>query len=107
MKADTPASGRRAELFDQLPCGVVVLDRELRIADHNRNFADIFGEGLGRHCYEKYKERAEPCPDCPAMLTFPDGQQRVLEERGTDCFGQSIQYLVQMTPLPDRTASSS
>jgi PAS domain S-box-containing protein len=101
VKANTPYSGRHGELFDQLPCGIVVLDRELRIADHNHHFADIFGEGLGHHCYEKYKERAEPCANCPALQTFADGKQRVLEECGTDCFGQSIEYLVQMTPLLD------
>ncbi len=99
--------GRRAALFDQLPCGVVLLDRKLRIADHNRTFAEIFGEGRGHSCFEKYKGRSEPCDDCPALQTFSDNKQRVLEERGTDCFGQSIQYLVQMTPLQDADGSVS
>ncbi len=93
---------RRAELFDQLPCGIVVIDHDLRITDHNRAFAEIFGQGRGSHCFRKYKGRDRPCPDCPALQTFADGQQRVLEESGVDCFGQSVQYMVQMTPLRDR-----
>jgi PAS domain S-box-containing protein len=101
MKSLTRQNGQRAALFDQLPCGIVLIDRDMRIIDHNSYFVDLFGEGVGMRCFEKYKGRTSPCPDCPAQQTFADGKQRVLEETGTDCFGQSIHYMVQMTPLRD------
>jgi histidine kinase len=92
---------RRDALFEDIPCGIVVLDQSLRIVDHNRTFASTFGEGIGKPCYQVTKKCTAPCPDCPARKAFIDGQQRVLEDTASDKSGQSLHYLVQFSPLLD------
>lgn len=92
----------RAELVDQFLAGVVVLDRTLAIVDHNRAFAELFGEARGRKCHEVLKGRSEPCGICAALSTFNDGRRRVLEQVGRDREGRTVNYLVQVGPLRDR-----
>lgn len=80
----------------------MVMDRDYRIVRHNNAFADVFGESEGKLCYQVYKDREEPCPECAARDTFDDGKQRIMEESGTDRNGQTIFYLAQLTPLRSR-----
>ncbi|MCG6962033.1 MAG: PAS domain-containing protein [Acidobacteria bacterium] len=91
----------RAELVDQFLAGVMVLDRSLAIADHNRAFTEMFGEARGNKCYKVLKGRSEPCGICAAMSTFNDGRRRVLEQVGQDREGRPVNYLVQVGPLRD------
>jgi len=86
-------------LLEEIPHGVVILDRDLKIVRHNQAFAEIFGPSHGKHCFEVYKDRQEECPDCPARATFADSRQRVLEESGLDLHGQTVHYVAQVTPL--------
>lgn len=86
-------------LLEEIPHGVAVFDRDLRIVRHNRAFADVFGPSRGKFCFEVYKDRDTECPDCIARSTFADGRQRVLEESGLDLHGQTVHYLAQLTPL--------
>jgi len=90
-----------AKLLDEIPSGVVVLDRDLAIVEHNRAFAEIFGETRGRRCYEVTRGRGQPCPVCPARETFSDGRSRVVEQLGRDRLGRDTHYLVHVTPLAD------
>jgi len=90
-----------ARILAELPCGVVILDRDLRIVDHNPAFSDVYGDSIGQPCYQVYKDRGTPCPDCVARDTFEDGRSRVLEESGHDRNGQEIQYLAKVIPLRD------
>lgn len=92
---------RRAQLLEEVPSPVVVIDRSRVIVDHNRAFAELFGEGRGRPCFEVTHRRSQECPGCPASETFADGQRRVLEETGVDRSGRPVHYLVQLTPLCD------
>jgi len=92
-------SSERAKLFDEIPSGIVVLDRSLGVVDHNRAFEEVFGESRGRPCFEIIKGRDAPCPLCPARQTFIDGTPRVLEQRGTDRAGREFDYLVQVNPV--------
>ncbi len=94
---------RAQELFEEMPSGIMVMDREFRIVDHNRAFVDVYGPNVGTPCYQVYKDRGTPCPDCPAQATFEDGRPRVLEETGLDRNGQTIHYLARVVPLRDET----
>lgn len=91
----------RATLFEEIPCGVVVIDRNLVIVDHNRAFADMFGEGRGKPCWQVTRGRTAPCADCLAEPTFADGQRRSREAVGVDPNGKSVHHLVQITPVRD------
>jgi len=89
----------RSKLFDEIPSGVFVVDRSLDIVDHNRAFGEMFGASCGQRCYEVLKGREEPCPVCAAEETFADGKERVLEQKGVDKRGLSVDCLVQLTPI--------
>ena len=56
---------RLHNLFDNAPCFISVQDRQFRIVESNRRFAESFGHGLGEHCYQVYKKRSDRCPRCP------------------------------------------
>jgi histidine kinase len=98
VNAPWPVS-RSQELLEEVPSGIMVMDREFRIVDHNRAFVDVYGPNLGSPCYQVYKDRGTACPDCPAHATFQDGRPRVLEETGLDRNGQTIHYLARVVPL--------
>lgn len=102
MKSESAwKSSHRQTLFEEIPCGIVVIDRNLRIVDHNLAFTDVFGEGRGRTCYEVTRGRSTPCPECLAEQTFRDGQRRTREAVGVDTAGKAVHYLVQITPIRD------
>ncbi len=101
MKTSAWHSSHCELLLQEMPCGVMVMDRNMRIVDHNRAFAEVYGESVGKLCFHVYKDRGTPCPECVARETFADGQRRVLEESGTDRKGQTIYYLAHLTPLCD------
>lgn len=87
------------QLFEQVPCNIAIIDRNYYIVDQNRNFAEVFGDGIGKRCYEVYKKRKEPCDECMAVLTFSDGKMRVNDEVGIDRKGQTAHYIVHISPL--------
>lgn len=89
------------QLFEQVPCNIAIIDRNYRIVDQNRNFAEVFGDGIGKPCYEVYKKRSQPCEQCMAQLTFSDGKMRVNDEVGVDRKGQTAHYIVHISPLID------
>ena len=86
-------------IFDRVPCYVAVIDNDMRIVRNNELFRKIFGESIGRKCYDIYQHRGEPCEDCPAMRTFADGQTHVASKTGLDKAGEAVYYHVTTTPL--------
>jgi PAS domain S-box-containing protein len=89
----------RTELFDQVPCNIAIIDRNYTIVDHNRSFADVFGEGKGFPCYQVYKRFSGRCGHCMAARTFEDGQVRVNDETGVDHMGKPAHYIVHIAPI--------
>ena len=89
------------EYFDALPCYVSVQDRAFRITAHNQRSARDFGPADGAPCYEVYKRRAAPCPDCPVAQTFADGEPHSSEEVLTRKDGREIRVIVHTEPVRD------
>ncbi len=89
----------RAHLFDQVPIAISIIDQNYNIVDANPRFEQSYGRWKGRPCYEVYKNRRDPCPDCAAAKTFEDGKVRVREEKGTVGDGNPMDYLVHMVPI--------
>ncbi|RJP24425.1 MAG: PAS domain S-box protein [Candidatus Abyssobacteria bacterium SURF_5] len=89
----------RTQLFDQVPCNIAIIDRKYTIVDHNRNFAELFGEGKGFPCYQVYKGRLERCSSCMAAHTFQDGKIRINDEVGVDRYGRPAHYIVHIAPI--------
>ena len=86
-------------LFDQVPCFISVQDRGLTIIEYNTLFQRQFGEALGRKCYQAYKKRDDPCPECPVVKAFEDDQIHISEEVVVDNEGRSVNMLVHAAPI--------
>jgi PAS domain S-box-containing protein len=91
------------QLYERVPCNIAVIDRDMRIVDHNQNFADIFGPGVGKLCHEVYKKRPTLCKHCMTQKTFEDGEVRVDDAEGVDKDGRPAHYVVHIVPvkMPD------
>jgi PAS domain S-box-containing protein len=90
-------------LFSQLPLSAAVIDRDRYIRDANPTFLQQFGDYSGRHCFEVYKHRSEPCQPCPCAETFRDGKTRLSHEKGLNRSGEPVEYLIHSTPVGHAT----
>jgi PAS domain S-box-containing protein len=85
--------------FEQVPCYVAVINRDLRIVRANELLRDTFGDPVGEHCFEVYKHRRDRCPDCPALKSFADGGSYRSEQVGVNLRGDPTHYVVSTTPM--------
>ncbi|MFH0787213.1 MAG: PAS domain S-box protein [Pseudomonadota bacterium] len=86
-------------LFESVPCYISVQDRNLRLLQVNRDFRRDFGENIGGHCYEVYKNRTDKCPDCKVEKTFQTGSIYSGEETVTTREGEKAHILVYTSPV--------
>ncbi len=67
---------------------VIHEDREMKILWANGAACDSAGlsceELIGRHCYEIWPKRSDPCPDCPVMKAMETGQLQEMEKMTSD-----------------------
>jgi len=87
------------QLFQQVPSRIAIIDRDLNIVQANPAFEQSFGEWRGCKCFRVYKGKDAPCENCPAKLTFADGEIRHSEEVGTDVAGNFAAYFVHVAPI--------
>ena len=90
---------RNHQWRDLAPCYLSVQDRNLRIIEANAMFRRDFGDCIGEHCYRAYKDRTSPCPECPVLKTFEDGENHTGEEVVITRDGARAQVLVTSTPF--------
>lgn len=93
------ARQRHKQLFDEAPCYITVQDRKFNISATNRRFKEDFGEEAGQKCFEIYKHRQEPCPDCPVAKTFEDGKSHQSEMAVTSKTGEQNNVLIWTAPI--------
>lgn len=91
------------QLFDEVPCYITVHDRDYRLTAVNRRFQEDFGDQyIGSLCYEVYKHEGGPCPNCPVMRTFEDGQSHYTEAVVESKSGEQYNVLIWTAPLRNR-----
>jgi histidine kinase len=88
-------------LFELVPCIITVQDRDYRLIQYNREFADKFDPKPGDYCYRAYKGRDEKCPVCPVERTFEDGKSHYSEEMGITKDGTRKHWIVRTSPIMD------
>jgi len=86
-------------LFDQVPCNVSLIDKDLRIVRANQRILDKFGDAEGRYCYEIFKGLDEKCEECPAQRTFTDGQVHTGHSLVHSRDGRPVHFQVTTAPL--------
>ncbi len=93
------AEQEKRTILDSLVEHVVYHDMEMRVLWANRaacGSVDMNREELlGRHCYEIWAKRSEPCEDCPVKLARETGQPQALEKTTPD--GRS--WYIQGSPV--------
>ncbi len=94
---------RYEQLFDEVPCYISVQDRDLRLTATNRRFKEDFGDRNRSHCYKVYKNRGEPCPNCPVDKTFTDGKSHQTEMVVTSAHGEQYNVLIWTAPIRNAT----
>ncbi len=87
------------QLFEEIPCYISVQDKSLNLLASNKRFKEHFGDQVNGFCYEIYKHRTTPCPECPVMETFNDGLSHSTEEIVTSKFGEDYNVLTQTAPI--------
>jgi len=60
-------------LFDQVPCNILVINRDFRIVRTNHRLRQIFGNIDGKFCFKALKGYDSKCAECTAHQTFSDG----------------------------------
>jgi len=86
-------------LFDQVPCSILLIDRNYRIARTNKRVTSSFGDLTGRHCYKALKGEEEKCSQCTSRLTFEDGKMHTGHHIWKSPSGKPIHYQVTTVPL--------
>lgn len=61
-------------LFDQVPCNILLIDRNFRIVKANKRLTDWLGDLEGAYCFESLKGLKHKCTECTARQTFADGR---------------------------------
>jgi signal transduction histidine kinase/DNA-binding response OmpR family regulator len=87
------------QLFEEVPCYISVQNKDLKITAANNMFKKDFGSHIGGYCFETYKHRTAPCPECPVVETFHDGKSHTTEEIVTSKSGKQYNVLTQTAPL--------
>ncbi len=87
------------QLFEEIPCYISVQDKTLNLIASNKRFKEHFGEKVNGYCYQIYKHRTSPCPECPVKETFDDGLSHSTEEIVTSKNGEAYNVLTQTAPI--------
>ena len=90
---------RYQQLFHAVPCYISVHDRDLKLIATNKRFKEDFGESSNSFCYEVYKHRTNPCPECPVVKTFEEGVSQQYETVVTSKSGDPHHVLIWTAPL--------
>jgi len=85
MKGDEEEKGA---ILDTLVEHIVHEDTTMKILWANRAACESAGltsdEIMGRHCYEIWPQRKEPCPDCPVVKAMETGRPQEVEKLTPD-----------------------
>ncbi|MFC1821479.1 response regulator [Thermodesulfobacteriota bacterium] len=90
---------KHQQLFDEVPCYISVQDRNLKLTATNRRFKEDFSQEIGSYCYEVYKHRDTPCPECPVEKTFEEEKSQQYETVVTSGTGEQYNVLVWTAPI--------
>jgi signal transduction histidine kinase/FixJ family two-component response regulator len=90
------------QLFDQSPCYITVQDRDLKLKAANKRFTAEFEGDIGQHCYQAYKNRSNPCPECPVEATFADSKPHQSEMQVTAKTGEQYHLFIATAPIFDQ-----
>lgn len=93
---------RYQQLFDAVPSNIAVLDRRLRINDHNRRFVDNFGHHVGTPFFDVLRPAGFPAFRDPISKTVKNGEPNQGEMVLTDRRSQPYNVMAWTAPIKTR-----
>jgi len=88
-------------LFDQVPCNILVIDRDFRIVKTNKNVREILGDIEGKHCFQALKGLDHQCSECTARQSFADGKMHTGLHIWKSSTGEELYSQVTTVPLDE------
>ncbi|MCP3899779.1 MAG: PAS domain S-box protein [Desulfobacteraceae bacterium] len=64
------SSFRVMDAMDALDTGIYVVNENFSVEYMNKYMTDLFGDGIGKKCYEVINKSDEPCPWCKNAMVF-------------------------------------
>jgi PAS domain S-box-containing protein len=95
------------QYFQESPCYLTILDRDLKIIDANYRFEKDFGPWRGRYCYQVYKGESERCEHCLVEQTLLDGHGHSAQDTLTRLDGTQTTCVVNTVPILDDSGDMS
>jgi PAS domain S-box-containing protein len=86
-------------LFEQVPCYICVINRDLEIVRQNSSMRELFKGGVGMRCHQVFKKRSTKCEDCNLDVTFNEGRSTGQEHCGLKGSGEEANYISYATPV--------
>ncbi len=86
-------------LFEQVPCSVLIIDKDYRIVKTNERASKMIGDLEGRHCYSGLKGQDTKCSECTARQTFEDGKLHTGHHIWKTRTGETVHLHVVTVPL--------
>jgi PAS domain S-box-containing protein len=80
---------------------ITIQNKDLDISWVNQPIRDLWGDVIGRKCYEAYKGLTEPCSDCTVEKVFAEGKTVVSERSSILPDKSSIQIWTTSSPVHD------
>jgi histidine kinase len=87
------------ELFEAVPCLITVQNKDFQLLRFNHQFKDKFHPKKGDRCFQAYKNRSEPCRQCPVVETFKDGKSHISEQKGVSKDGTPSYWTLRTAPI--------
>ena len=91
----------KAVILDSLVEHVIYEDKEMKILWANRAASEsaglVYEQLIGRHCYEVWPQRSDPCPDCPVVKAMETDQPQKVTKKTPD--GRA--WFIQGSPVRD------
>jgi len=91
----------RNVLFDQVPCNILIIDKNFRIVRTNKRVREIFGDINGKFCYQTLKGLDHQCTECTARQSFSDGKTHIGLHVWKTAAGEDIYSQITTVPLDD------
>ena len=92
-------------LFDQVPCNIIIIDRNYSIVRANARARRMIGQVEGRLCYQSLKGLDHRCDACTAARSFADGGQHAGHHIWHSLNGETVHLHVITVPLKSEDGS--
>ncbi|RQD82052.1 MAG: PAS domain S-box protein, partial [Methanocalculus sp. MSAO_Arc1] len=101
------SEAEKSAIFHALPVMLTYYDTDMKVLYANQVSGDSVGqrpeEMVGRHCYEIWQNRSEPCPDCPVIRSMTTG----MVEEGEVVVPDGRIFLIRGCPVYDEEGEIS